>query len=108
MDMSTDYESAVEYRLNNIEKVLGELKDVMIENKMQARDIDELRKICSETLTAINAHDKRIRELEMAPLSTKADKWKTLVDIIWKLILGGLATVVTVVVTTTLSKLGVK
>lgn len=108
MEMSTEYEKAVDYRLNNIEKVLGELKDVMLENKMQARDIDELRKTCSETLAAINSHDKRIRELEMAPLTSKADKWKTLIDVIWKLLLGGLATVVTIVVTTTVSKLGLK
>lgn len=77
-------EATIEYRLDNIEKVLSELKDVVLENKMQARDIRDLTSTQKEILQAINAHEKRIKELEMKPVQERADKWQYILDYIFK------------------------
>lgn len=79
-----EYGRAVNWRLDNIEKVLNELKDVLVENKMQARDILDLGKKMEEVVDAYNAHDKRIRVLEMAPAQEKADKWEKAMKIIFE------------------------
>lgn len=79
---SEEYERAVNWRLDNIEKVLNELKTVLVENKMQARDILDLGKKMEEVVDAYNSHDKRIRALEMAPVQEKADKWERVMKIV--------------------------
>lgn len=77
-------EATIEYRLDNIEKVLGEMKDVLLENKLQARDIRDLGQQQKELLNAINAHEKRIKELEMKPVQDRANKWQYILDYIFK------------------------
>jgi Mg2+ and Co2+ transporter CorA len=99
---------AIDYRLGNIEKTLAELKDVIIENKMQARDIRELQDEVKEFLQAINTHDKRIKDLEQAPKERSAHKWEYLIDVVMKLLIGAAATVITIAVTYTLSKMGIR
>lgn len=84
----------VNYRLDNIEKVLSELKDVVLENKMQARDISDLNSKVNEFLGAVNAHEARIRNLETAPMKGKAEKWQMVVDTISKLAMTAIATMI--------------
>lgn len=79
--------SELDYRLGCIEKTLVELKDVVIENKLQARDIQELKESENELVSAINAHDKRIRKLEQMPYEDKAKKWQSAADFIFKSLL---------------------
>lgn len=76
------YQQIVDYRLNNIEKVLNELKDVMVENKMQAKDIQDLSKKCQENADGIDSLDVRVRALELGPLQSKAKRWEDIVKII--------------------------
>lgn len=81
-------------RLTNIENTLHEMKNVLVETKLQQRDIDDLKKMQQETLEAINSHDKRIRNLEIAPEKDKASKWETIVDYILKALLGAVIVVI--------------
>lgn len=74
----------LDIRLSNIEKTLVELKDVVVENKLQAKDIQDLKSKENEILSAINAHEKRIRDLEVLPLQSKADKWSQITDTLFK------------------------
>lgn len=107
MEQQMDTENgAIDYRLSNIEKTLAELKDVIIENKMQARDIRELQDEVKEFLQAINAHEKRIKELEQAPKERSAHKWERLIDVFMKLLLGAAATIITIAVTNAMAKMG--
>ena len=76
------YQQIVDYRLNNIEKVLNELKDVMVENKMQAKDIQDLSKKCQENADGIDSLDVRVRALELGPVQAKAKRWEDIVKII--------------------------
>lgn len=82
--MNNQNGGTIGYRLSVIEKTLSELKDVVIENKLQQRDISDLRDKMDEILSAINAHEKRIRLVEDRPLKEKADKWQYIVDYIFK------------------------
>lgn len=90
-----------DFRLSNIEKTLSELKDVVIENKLQARDISEIKKLVKENNDAINSHDKRIRELETAPAREKAGKWEQYSKIVMELIFSAAVLVI-------LCKIGLK
>lgn len=80
-------EETINYRLGKIEETLSELKTVIVENKLQAKDIQELKSNEAEILNAINAHDKRLRNLETAPVKKDAEKWKTITDFIFKTVL---------------------
>lgn len=91
----------IEYRLAGIEKTLAELKDVVIENKMQNRDIADLKEKVKESINAFNAHDIRIRELENKPFKEKAGKWSMITDNLLKIIIG-------IAITLLLTKIGLQ
>lgn len=88
------YMKLVNYRLDNIEKVLAELKDVVSDNKLQAKDIDTMNKNIQSNTDAINAHDKRIRALEVAPAKEKASKWESMIKTISELVLTACALII--------------
>lgn len=94
-------QKAIDYRLSNIEKTLAELKDVIVENKLQAREITELKAKTTEFVSAINAHDQRIRALELRPDKEKATKWSIAIESVLKIIL-------TAAVTLVLAKIGLE
>ena len=94
-------EETINYRLGRIEETLSDLKDVLIENRLQAKEIQDLKSDLKELIDGINSHDKRIRTLENLPSKKDAEKWKTITDFIFKGIL-------TVIGTIILVKLGIK
>ena len=81
--------AVINFRLEAIEKSLADLKDVMLETKMQERDIKDLAETQNELLKAINSHDSRIKALEIAPTQSKAEKWQFIADYIFKAVVGG-------------------
>ena len=111
------------YRLTNIETKLNSLEKLLTHDALQERDISELKKNfekflmlydsqskkierlliqqedINELTEAINAHDKRIKALELAPIQSKAEKWNTIIDCIFKAI-------VAITCTLMLSKIG--
>ena len=78
----------INYRLTNIESTLAELKTVIVENKLQEKEIQDIKGKLVECLQAFNAHDKRIRNLELEPVKNKADKWQTISDMVFKRVIG--------------------
>lgn len=90
--MENENFDTINYRLEKIEQTLSDLKQVIVENKLQARDIKDLSKRNNELLEAINSHDKRIRLLEQKPTQEKADRWQFIIDYIFKGIIVALAT----------------
>lgn len=80
----------INYRLTRIEDSLNEMKGLMTELKLQARDISDLRGIVTECRNALNAHEKRIRLLEQIPTEKAASKWNYIVDYIWKFAIAGI------------------
>lgn len=83
---TTDKENigTINYRLTNIESTLTELKTVVLENKLQEKEIKDIKEKLVECLQAFNAHDKRIRQLEIEPVQDKAKKWQTITDMVFK------------------------
>lgn len=79
----------INYRLTNIESTLSELKTVIVENKLQEKEIQDIKGKLVECLQAFNAHDKRIRNLELEPVKNKADKWQQIVDMVFKTVIAG-------------------
>ena len=79
VDMST-----VNFRLAQIEESIKDLRTVVLETKLQERDIKDLNEQQTELLQAINAHDARLKTLEQKPLKDKADKWQYIMDYIFK------------------------
>ena len=78
----------INYRLTNIESTLAELKTVIVENKLQEKEIQDIKGKLVECLQAFNAHDKRIRNLELEPVKNTADKWQTISDMVFKWVIG--------------------
>ena len=89
-----DEAETINYRLSNIEKTLAELKDVVIETKLQQKDIDDLKNKEDEILRAVNAHDQWLRVLENRPSIEKANRWTTVTDTVFKLVLTALVSYV--------------
>lgn len=94
-------EETINYRLGRIEETLSDLKDVLIENRLQAKEIQDLKISLQELINGINSHDKRIRTLKNLPSKKDAEKWKTITNFVFKGIL-------TVIGTIALVKLGIK
>lgn len=81
----------VNYRLSNIEKTLSELKDVVLENKLQARDIKDLSAKISNISDMLQNQERRIQTLETRPTQEKAERWQYIVDYIFKGIIAFIA-----------------
>ena len=78
----------INYRLTNIESTLAELKTVIVENKLQDKEIATVKEKLNECIQAINAHDQRLKRVELAPVESKAARWQQIIDSIFKFIIG--------------------
>jgi len=90
----------VNFRLSQIEDSIKDLRTVVLETKLQERDIKDLSEQQTELLQAINAHDVRLKALEQKPLKEKAEKWQYIMDFIFKVLVAAAITYV-------LSKMGI-
>lgn len=90
----------VNFRLSQIEDSIKDLRTVVLETKLQERDIKDLSEQQTELLQAINAHDARLKTLEQKPTQEKAAKWQYIMDFLFKVIVAAAITYV-------LSKLGI-
>ena len=66
------------YRLEQLEKSVSELKDLFINSKLQDKDIKTLK-------TDVSSLETRVGNLEKVPAETKASWFDKCVDIIFKL-----------------------
>ena len=90
----------VNFRLSQIEDSIKDLRTVVLETKLQERDIKDLSEQQTELLQAINAHDARLKSLEQKPTQEKAAKWQYIMDFLFKVLVAATITYV-------LSKLGI-
>ena len=80
------------YRLEQLEKSVSELKSLLVDSKLQDKDIETLKKDVSSLET-------RVGNLEKAPAEAKASWFDKVVDIIFKL-------AITAIVGVVLTKIG--
>ena len=86
----------VNFRLSSIEATLSELKAVIVENKLQEKEIKDIKEKLVECLQAFNSHDKRIHNLELQPVQDKASKWQMVTDMVFKWAITALIGIATV------------
>jgi len=92
--------STVNFRLAQIEESIKDLRTVVLETKLQERDIKDLYEQQTELLQAINSHDARLKTLEQKPTQEKAAKWQYVMDFLFKVLVAAAITFV-------LSKIGI-
>lgn len=66
------------YRLEQLEKSVSELKDLFVNSKLQDKDIETLK-------TDVSSLETRVGNLEKAPAEAKASWFDKVVDIVFKL-----------------------
>ena len=80
------------YRLEQLEKSVSELKSLLVDSKLQDKDIETLK-------TDVSNLETRVGNLEKAPAEAKASWFDKCVDIIFKL-------AITAIVGVVLTKIG--
>lgn len=75
------------YRLEQLEKSVSELKNLLVDSKLQDKDIETLK-------TDVSNLETRVYKLEKTPAETKACWFDKCVDIIFKLAITAIAGVV--------------
>lgn len=80
------------YRLEQLEKSVSELKSLLVDSKLQDKDIETLK-------TDVTNLETRVSNLEKAPAEAKASWFDKVVDIIFKL-------AITAIVGVVLTKIG--
>ena len=87
------------YRLEQLEKSVSELKDLFVNSKLQDKDIETLKTDVSNLETRVGNLETRVGNLEKAPAEAKASWFDKVVDIIFKL-------AITAIVGVVLTKIG--
>lgn len=77
----------IDYRLTMIEKSLEEIKSVVIENRLQRKDIEDIKTDSANSRNDLHSLDKRVRALEMQPAKEKAARWQGIVDAVYKMLI---------------------
>lgn len=80
------------YRLEQLEKSVSELKSLLVDSKLQDKDIETLK-------TDVANLETRVGNLEKAPAEAKASWFDKVVDIVFKL-------AITAIVGVVLTKIG--
>ena len=80
------------YRLEQLEKSVSELKCLLVDSKLQDKDIETLK-------TDVSSLKTRVGKLEKAPTEAKANWFDKVVDIVFKL-------AITAIVGIVLAKIG--
>jgi len=80
------------YRLEQLEKSVSELKSLLVDSKLQDKDIETLK-------TDVSNLETRVSNLEKAPAEAKASWFDKVVDIVFKL-------AITAIVGVVLTKIG--
>jgi hypothetical protein len=80
------------YRLEQLEKSVSELKSLLVDSKLQDKDIETLK-------TDVSNLETRVGNLEKAPAEAKASWFDKCVDIVFKL-------AITAIVGIVLAKIG--
>ena len=80
------------YRLEQLEKSVGELKELLVNSKLQDKDIETLK-------TDVSNLETRVSNLEKAPAEAKASWFDKGLDIVFKL-------AITAIVGIVLAKIG--
>ena len=91
----------VNYRLEKIENSIEELRKVLVDSRIQAHDIEDMKADIIRHEGKLDKLENKVQELELKPTKEKADKWQYILDYIFK-------SIVAVAIGVILVKVGLK
>ena len=91
----------VNYRLEKIETSIEELRKVLVDSRIQAHDIEDMKSDIIRHEGKLDKLENKVQELELKPTKEKADKWQYILDYIFK-------SIVAVAIGVILVKVGLK
>lgn len=93
--MEQEKREMITYRLDKIDNTLEELKEIVVETKLQRNEIDLLKIEIEKNNKRIDKHSTQIdtlfivtNDLNNAEEKKAATKWKFVVDTVFKIIIG--------------------
>ena len=93
--MEQEKREMITYRLDKIDNTLEELKEIVVETKLQRNEIDLLKIEIEKNNKRIDKHSTQIdtlfivtNDLSNADVKKAATKWKFVVDTVFKIIIG--------------------
>lgn len=91
----------VNYRLEKIENSIEELRKVLVDSRIHAHDIEDMKSDIIRHEGKIDKLENKVQELELKPTKEKADKWQYILDYVFK-------SIVAVAIGVILVKVGLK
>ncbi len=81
MDMD---DTTIDFRLRQIEKSIEELKNVLVQSKIQEHDINTMQCQQNDLKDSVKSLETRVSAIENRPVHEKAAKWQYISDFIFK------------------------
>ncbi len=78
----------INYRLDKLEETLSRLSDLIVNDRLQQKELEMVKVKLAELTAAVNAHDGRLKTLEMQPVTAQAARWKQIIDAAFKFAIG--------------------
>lgn len=103
-DVKTDKKESldlIDYRLTAIESTLAEMKNLLLTTKLQNQRLDTLEETQKKIETKVDKNEEEINKLQTLPTKEKADKFDSIVNLIFKVF-------ITAVVSYVCIKIGLK
>lgn len=78
----------INYRLDKLEETLSQLKEVIINDRLQQRELELIKVQTSEIQAELNSQNERIKFLEIQPVRTQASRWNQIIEMSFKFAIG--------------------
>ena len=85
---SNDNVKIINYRLDKLEETLSQLKDIIVNDRLQQKELEIVKTKLEEITAAVNAQEARLKNLEIQPVAQQAAKWKQIADAAFKFAIG--------------------
>lgn len=78
----------INYRLDKLEETLSQLKDIVVNDKLQQKELEIVKTKLADVMATLDAQEERLKNLEMQPVTQQAAKWKEIADAAFKFAIG--------------------
>lgn len=82
--------ATIEYRLDKIEETLSDVKEILVESKLQRKDIEDLNEDIEVINGRLSKHSQDIDEVKNKDVKKDAGRWRYIIDYLFKFIVAGL------------------
>ena len=78
----------INYRLDKLEETLSQLKDIVVNDKLQQKELEIVKTKLADVMATLDAQEERLKNLEIQPVAQQAAKWKQIADAAFKFAIG--------------------